>query len=560
MNDETQPPDYAPPEGPVAQPRHPRSTSRQPAPPDGGGSISPAPPGSLLPDPTLADSIDQGDLDPLAPAPDTSTPRPSRWGVLRHAHYRTIWLAAFGSYIGTWFEFVAIRWIVSQETKSEAWMGYLAAAQLGPTLLLGMFGGLVADSVNRRTLIIATQVVMMCIALAMAGAVYFNVATPSVLLALTLAHGITVAFNMPAWQVLTPRLVPREDLSKAITLNGIAFNMARVIGPAIGGLIMRAFQNPGGVATGALTLGVLTATMAADTLPSTGAAEGSYDGAAALLLFNALTFVGVMLAVMTTPDAPAPPELRGAWRRPGVAWARTSEAIVWTWQRKGPRAALLAIVVFAILATPIMQLMPLMVSEVFNRKEDTFGTLLAVMGIGAVTGGFAMKLIPKWYPMHHLIPLSLLGGGVTILLFSLTTDHRLATAIMFFIGIFWMWGFNACSVAIQQLVSEAMRGRVSAVVNSIALGLMPVGTWVAAAVGDLSERALQEVRPELVHQGSATQLALSFASTVLIIASIVMLIWRTPEVDGIEPGDPGFDRRPGFWRGVTASAHRPKRE
>ena len=121
-----------------------------------------------------------------------------------------------------------------------------------------------------------------------------------------------------------------------------------------------------------------------------------------------------------------------------------------------------------------------------------------------------------------------------------------------------MWGFNSCAVAIQHLVSEKMRGRVSAVVNSIALGLMPVGTWVASAAGHSAEHALKEVRPEWIHSGSATQLGLATVSGVLVIAALVMLIWRTPEVDGIEPGQPGYDRKPGLWRGITGAAHRPR--
>ncbi|QYK48553.1 MAG: MFS transporter [Phycisphaeraceae bacterium] len=373
-----------------------------------------------------------------------------------------------------------------------------------------------------------------------------------------LAHGIAVAFNMPAWQVLTPRLVPREDLSKAITLNGISFNAARVIGPATGGLIMKAFQGSAPVALAG------TAIVAADALgPAAPAATESTAsisrGVSALLLFNAITFIGVLLAVLTTPDAPAPAALRGAWKKPGIAWKRTAEALSWTWRRKGPRAALVAIVIFAVLATPIMQLMPLMVSEVYARQEDVFGLLLALMGCGAVVGGFAMKLIPKWYPMHHFIPLSILGAGLSILTFSLINVETYAYPVMFIIGIFWMWGFNACNVAIQHLVSEEMRGRVSAVVNSIALGLMPVGTWVASAAGHSAEHALKSVRPEWIHTGSATQLGLAIVSAALIVAALVMLIWRTPEVDGIEPGQPGYDRKPGLWRGITASTHRPRR-
>ena len=153
--------------------------------------------------------------------------------VLRHPHFRIIWLAAFASYLGNWFEFVAVRWIVTEQAKAlpasgvsaEDWMFYLSVAQLCPTLLLGLYGGIVADSVNRRSLLVATQAAMMAIALAMAAAAFTGHADPKTLLILVLAQGVTVPFNTPAWQVLTPRLVPKAELSPAITLNGIAFNL-----------------------------------------------------------------------------------------------------------------------------------------------------------------------------------------------------------------------------------------------------------------------------------------------------------------------------------------------
>jgi len=184
--------------------------------------------------------------------------------------------------------------------------------------------------------------------------------------------------------------------------------------------------------------------------------------------------------------------------------------------------------------------------------------MLAVMGIGAVTGGLALKLIPRWYPMHHLIPVSILFGGLFILAFAMLTHVGAAMAVMFGIGVFWMWGFNTCAAAMQHLVSDDMRGRVSAVVNTIAMGLMPVGTWIAGAAGHAGERAIRAYRPDLVHSGTGTQLGLAFVSAVLVIAGAVMLIWRTPEVDGLQPGDPGYDRRPGLVRGLTGHAHRPR--
>ncbi len=473
------------------------------------------------------------------------------WGlsVLRHAHFRNIWFAAFGSYVGNWFEFVAVRWIVAEEVKAlndttvsaEDWMAYLSVAQLCPTLLLGMYGGLVADSVNRRSLLVATQGAMMAIAVVMATAAFTGHANRWMLLALCLAQGIAVPFNMPAWQVLTPRLVPKDELTQAITLNGISFNFGRTIGPLIAGIIMALF----------------TRHITAGTDAPAETSGGSGAGAAALLLFNAVTFSIVMFAVWRTPDAPAPAEMRGAWRHPGVVLFRSLEALRWVWTHKGPRAVMLALVTFALLATPVMPLMVLVSRDVHGGKETAFGFFTAVMGLGAVSGGLAMRLVPKWYPMHHFIPTSVMLGGAFILAYALADSMVLCLAFLFFVGVFWMWGFNSTNAAMQHLCTESMRGRVSAVVNTIAIGFMPLGVFVASKAGHVGETWLQHYRPALITEGISTQLGLAFVAIILILAGVAMTIWRTPEVDGLTPGDPLYHRKPGLLRGVFATAHRP---
>lgn len=486
---------------------------------------------------------------PPSPPVSASTSR-SPLLALRHPHFRLIWFAAFATYLGNWFEFVAVRWLVTEEAKhleatgvkinAEDWMAYLSIAQLGPTLFLGLFGGIIADSVNRRSLLVATQGAMMLIAFAMAVAAFTGHADRWTLLILVLFQGIAVPFNNPAWQVLTPRLVPKDELHLAITLNGISFNVARTLGPAIAGVIMAVFKTP--MPTPSLV---------------TGDAQTTSHGAAALLLFNALTFIGVMLAVLKTPDAPAPPELAGAWRHPGRALERSKEALSWVWHRKGPRAVLFAVVVFAVLATPVMPLMSLMVHDVHRGDEDTFGVFIAVMGLGAVSGGLAMRYVPPWYPMHHFIPFSCTFGAVFILLFAMADNKEWALFTLFFVGVFWMWGFNSSAVAMQKLAPDDMRGRISAVVNTIAMGLMPVGPLMASFIGHALERWTVAVGLITPSAGLSTQLGIAACALLLLAASLVMLIWRTPEVDNIDPTDPTYDRQPGLIRGIFAPNHRP---
>lgn len=457
--------------------------------------------------------------------PDIADPPPppatSRWGVLRHAHFRIFWFASFGSFLGSWFEFVGTQWIVGEATGSTLWASYLAAAQLLPTLFLGLLGGIVADRVNRKKLLFVTQLAMMLIAIAFAVVVFLGWAEPWVLVVLSLGQGIAIAFNNPAWQVMTPRLVPREDLQAAITLTGIAFNIARALGPAIAGIVMW------------------------------------LAGPQWLFALNALSFIGILFAVLKTPDAPAPSHYSTLFS-PRILWDDTREALRYVFAHRGLRSALIACVIFAMLATPVLRFLALFVTEVYHEDEKVFGVLTGVMGVGAVAGGFLMKAVPAWYPKHHLIPVSATLGGIWILLFSITDNVWAAGFHMFFVGLFWMWTFNACMSALQLLVTDNLRGRVMAVCNVAALGLMPLGNFIASGAGESLSALVRHRWPSYWDPGTSTQIGVAFVSIVLIFAGIAMVIWRTPEIDGLCPGDPGYDRRPGFWRGVLASTHRPR--
>lgn len=456
--------------------------------------------------------------------------------VLRHKHFRTFWFAAFGSFVGNWFEFIGAQWIVAEKTRDTTWLATLGAAQLLPTLFLGLLGGIIADRVNRKKLLMVTQFAMMIIAIGFFIVVGWHVPIARAIwgddtradsfllysfLALASLQGITIAFNNPAWQVMIPRLVPRDELVRAITLQGISFNTARAIGPAAAGALLAA-------------------------------AGGEW-----LFLVNAISYIGVMVAVTTTPDAPAPARA-GKLSDLSMLMADIKQACAFMFTNRGPRAALLALMVFSVFGTPVLRFLPLFVSQVYHLKAETFGLLTGIMGVGAVFGGLAMRYVPTWYPKHHFIPMSVFLGGVSILAFSIATNVWLAGFLMFFVGIFWMWSFNSAMSALQLLVEDSLRGRVMAVCNMISLGFMPIGPYIASFAGDWFGAALKSYRPSLWHDGIGTQAGIALTSLILLGAGTVMTIWRTPEVDGLKPGDPGYDRVPGLFRGLTATAHRPR--
>ncbi len=470
-----------------------------------------------------------------------------------YPHFRRVWLGAFGSSLGGWMEIVGVQWAMAQATLAIGWiaagkpsapimMGFLAAAQMLPQFVFGLIGGVVADRVNRRTLLLVTQVIRMLIAGVLCVLAWTGEINPYVLLVLGAIDGTAMAFNIPAWQVLTPRLVPRHDLATAIALNGLQFNLARALGPALAGLAIGLDSN---------------------WLP----------GIALVFLVNTLSYIGVIIAVAKTPNV-LPTDLSGASliaRSPSAgteetiaesrnalarAWVLIVEAAVFARRTRGVFALIVGLAAFSALATPLLRFLPILVKEVYlpgansGAQERAYGILLGLMGVGAVIGALTLKYIPPWYPRHHFVPLSMTLCAVTMCLLVATTNLWAACGMMLFVGLFWLWSFNQSYSALQLLLPDHLRGRVLSISNMTSLGITPFGALAAGYIGTLLAGRDNE--------GVATIIALALLSLTLLVAGVLMLTFRTPEVDGILPGMPGYERSPGLWRGVLARAHRPR--
>ena len=468
----------------------------------------------------------------------------SRWGVLRHTHYRNILFAQVFSNIGTWTEMFAIQMYVAQRTGRLDDQGTLGVCQLLPIFFLGIFGGLAADRVNRRTLLVVTQLMagVVAIGVAMVVSMTFDAESRTPirwLFGLGVLNGCVMAFNFPAWQVLTPRLVPREDLGKAITVNGIQFNTARIIGPAIAGLVLARW------------------------------------GAPPLLWFNAATFLLMAGAVMTTPDDPAPKQSEeGTVSRVREAWS-------FLMHNRGPRAVFLAQFALCMLAAPMVRMLSNFVIAVYGLGEGQLeearktaaaagveastemvqhlaaeaagGTILAVQGVGAVLGGLCLRFVPKWYPKHHFIPLSVAGLGLSITAFGLTRTLWTGYIAMGVCGWFWMWAFNQSWAALQVLTPDRLRGLVMSITNVAVFGAMAVGALIAGFGG----QQLQE--HHVLDAAGATQASILMLSVPLALAGIFMMLFRTPEVDQMarQPGDARVARS--MYHAITAKEHWPSR-
>jgi MFS family permease len=442
--------------------------------------------------------------------------RPSRLGVLQFKHYRNILGAQMVSNIGNWSEMFAIQMFVAQTSGKLDDQGVLGVCQQAPIFFLGLMGGLAADRFNRRTLLVVTQVLAAFVAsgIALVSMTKFENPRTAIhwLFFLGALHGTVMAFNFPAWQVLTPRLVPKDQLAKAITLNGIQFNLTRVIGPAIAGLVLARW------------------------------------GGTPLLWFNAVSFFLMACVVMTTPNAPPPPKTG----HPMIDQIKTAMAFLW--RSPGPRAVFFAQVMLSLLAAPLVRLLSNFVIDVYRldhtAAEKVGGMLLGVQGIGAVAGGFALRLVPPWYPRHHFIPLAVTGLAISISVFALTTSHWWGYAAMAVCGWFWMWAFNQSWAQLQVLVPDNMRGRAMSVANMAIFGATAVGVMFAGFMGELAKEQ------QVMSAQHATQGSILILSVPLFFAGIVMMVNRVPEVDGMSR----LPRRRLAWHNaLTAAEHRPKR-
>ncbi len=463
--------------------------------------------------------------------------------------------------MGGWMEVVGVQWAMAESTLAEPWvqsgkpgapimMAYLAVAQLAPQLFLGLIGGVVADMVDRKRLLLLTQFARMVIAIGLFAVAFKGNISPYMLILLGSLDGIAMAFNIPAWQVLTPRLVPREDLTSAITLNGLQFNLARALGPALGGILL-----------GFSVIGLVD--HVAKMLPGTANfvnwlnSLSPYDikGTALLFLLNAISYLAILIAITRTPPSPAIPK-----DQRGHPWALIKEAAKFAWQHRGTRNLIIGITVFSSLATPLLRFLPILVKQIYLpdadkiARERGYGALLGVMGIGAVVGALTVRFVPRWYPKHHFVPLSITMCGLFLCVFSAVTSLYFAGIAIFLVGIVWMWSFNSAFAALQLLIDDRIRGRVLAICNTVSFGCMPLGALLGGAIGEyVAGHSATSPNAE----GLGAQVGLGVLSVMLTIVGFVMLTWRTPEIDGVAPGDPAYEKRAGLVRGITANAHRP---
>jgi MFS family permease len=411
------------------------------------------------------------------PAGSAGGRAPARLGALRHRDFRLFWGGQLVSQIGTWMQSVAQAWLVLELTQSPLQLGIVSALQFTPILFLSPVGGALSDRFAKRRVLLVSQTAMQLQALVLAALVWSGYIQYWHVAVLALLYGLGRAIDIPARQSYVTDLVGRSDLPNAVALNSVIMNGARIVGPAVAGLLIAAF------------------------------------GVALAFLLNGVSFVAVLVALLAirTEGQPDPAGRLGI--REGVLGAMAYAA------RTPPVAFTLGLmVVVSLLVLNFNVVVPLVARDVLNQGAHGFGLLMSFLGAGAVVGGFSVALLRTGQP-----PLSFLVGSAATLCaglvaLALATHFAIAAAVLALLGCCQILFTTGCNTVLQLIAPNNLRGRVMGLYTVTFAGMTPFGSLL---VGIVAERV--GVRAACAVGGVTGLLGVV---ALVVIAHRAGIVWR----------------------------------
>lgn len=367
----------------------------------------------------------------------------SPWSPLSNTVFRWLWIASVASNIGTWLQNVGASWLMATISSKASEVAFVQAATSLPMFLLSLPSGALADVLDRRKVLLFTQIWMTVAAAALGIVTVTGAATPGNLLFFTFALGLGAAMNGPAWQAITPELVPREELPAAVTLASVGFNIARAAGPAIGGLIVAA------------------------------------SGPGVTFLLNAVSFLGVLVVLYR-------------WKRPEEETMLPAERI-WGAMQTGVRyvlhapevmTAILRGTAFVLCGSSLWALLPIIAKRELSGGPAGYGLLLGALGIGAVSGAMVLPRLNRNNSTDLVVAIATIVFAAATLTLAYVRNFPLLLLAMLFAGAAWLALLSSLNVAVQTLVPSWVRARALSVYMLIFYGGLTGGSALWGALGD----------------------------------------------------------------------------
>ncbi len=361
---------------------------------------------------------------------------------LNHRNYRYYFFGQLISLIGSWMQMTVLMWLAQIDSNESRWPAFIAVAQIGPTMFLGAVAGSFADRYPKRTIIVLTQIGFLCCALCLTILSWVNILSVELMVIIMLIHGLFQAIDLPARLSFIPDLVSKEDLPNAVALNSLLFNSARVIGPALGGILLL-FQGP-----------------------------------TICLLGNSLSYVAVLISLFRMQNIPSPHQKH---QKKGGAILGFSIL-----KQQLDLALLMLVALFvAVGGWPLMALLPGFVTKVLELKNSAYSSLVSSVGIGALSAALLVATLTSNKLRNRLIFLGPILTTISLFILSRFTLFPIAILGCMTFGFGMILFFSNTQTQIQLETDDKNRGKVMGIWAMVLSGGVPIGNLIAGPLADI---------------------------------------------------------------------------
>ena len=387
------------------------------------------------------------EVEELEPEARVIRRRTGMFRALSHRNFRLFWTGAFLSNVGTWMQAVAQGWLMLQITNSAFWLGLDAFMATAPGFFLTLLGGVFADLVDRRRLLIYTQVVAGVAALGLATFVWTGAVNRWIVLGFSFVTGCCMALASPSYLAMTFDLVGREDVANAVALNSTQFQLSRVVGPALAGFGFKLF------------------------------------GLAGCFFVNGLSFIAVVVSLRMVRFEPGMPK-RGpshSVKDRRALWRDLLEGFRYVRNRPRVFSLLMISGVNSLFGAPYFALIPIYARDVFHLGATGLAWLMGTAGAGAFCGAAFLTILGDFRRKGWLVLGGSLAFGISVFAFALSTRLMLSYVFLFGLGFSIVTSVAAANTSLQKLVTDQMRGRVMSMFILSFMGTMPIGNILAGS-------------------------------------------------------------------------------
>ena len=408
-------------------------------------------------------------IETVAPRRLTSS---QTFSAMRHRNFQLYFGGQLISNIGTWMQIIAQGWVVYQLGHSEVTLGLVAFASAIPTLVISPWGGVVVDRVSRRSLLLLTQSGAMLLAFVLATLTFTGLIREWHVIALAALLGVVNAFDAPARQAFVPEMVGKEDLPNAIALNSMMFNSARVVGPALAGLLLAVI------------------------------------GAGWCFTVNGISFLAVLIGLWLMKLPP-----HQATRNTASPWQQLVSGVQYAARNRELSALILLSLVFSIFGISYSTLLPAFVEKVLHQGALAYGWVNAASGLGAVSGALLLASHVSHGRRGQLLVWTNIAFPLILSAFSFTSFYPVSLVLAYGLGVGFMVQFTTINTLLQTRVQDSFRGRVMGLYTLTFFGFAPFGNLLIGFLGE--------------------KLSLGIAMTIFALCSLILsrlVLIRTPEI------------------------------